>query len=206
MQRASDLLVAVSSGAEEHKARILDLAFSATEELRLLAQEHDCLWIFDVDRGHETLNQIEYKRRFEPLDPTLEEIFRLISQGMPRDPNENVECQSGHVSCEGSRANGVVYRSPVCLVSMFMDEVSHSKKGINAKISNIPSHSASCPCSCSFVVLYHILCISPHKQDKWTSTFSNIVSKAINLAGLTTGDMENANGSVQVVDSQLHLF
>ncbi|XP_042023344.1 homeobox-leucine zipper protein PROTODERMAL FACTOR 2-like isoform X2 [Salvia splendens] len=160
MQRARDLLVAVSSGAEEHKTWILDLAFSATEELRLLAQEHDSLWIFDVDHGYEILNQTEYKRRFEPLDPTLEEIFRLISQGKPRDLNENVEC---HVSCEGSRANGVVYRSPVCLVSMFMDE------------------------------------------DKWTSTFSNIVSKAINLAGLTPGDMENATGSVQVMYAEFHI-
>ncbi|KAL1537910.1 homeobox-leucine zipper protein PROTODERMAL FACTOR 2-like isoform X2 [Salvia divinorum] len=166
MQRASDLLVAVSSGAEEHKARILDLAFSATEELRLVAQEQDSLWIFDVDRGYETLNQIEYKRRFEPVDPTLEEIFRLISEGRPRDLpgfNENVECQSSHMSCEGSRANGMVYRSPVCLVSMFMD------------------------------------------VDKWTSTFSNIVSKAINLAGLTTGNMENANGSVQVMHAEFHI-
>ncbi|KAG6397829.1 hypothetical protein SASPL_139278 [Salvia splendens] len=73
-----------------------------------------------VDRGYETLNQTEYKRRFEPLHPTLEEIFRLISQGKPRDLNENVDC---HVSFEGSRANEVAYRSPVCLVSMFMDEV-----------------------------------------------------------------------------------
>ncbi|XP_047958030.1 homeobox-leucine zipper protein PROTODERMAL FACTOR 2-like [Salvia hispanica] len=162
MQRASDLLVAISSGAEEHKARILDLAFSATEELRLVAQEQDS-WIFDVDSGYETLNQTEYKRRFEPLDPALEEIFRLISQGKPRDLNENVECQPGHVSFDGSRANGVVYRSPVCLVSMFMDE------------------------------------------DKWTSTFSNIVSKAINLAALTTGDMENANGSVQVMYAEFHI-
>lgn len=166
LQRASDLLVAVSSSAEVHKARILDLAYAASEELRLLAQEQQSLWLLDVDNGYEVLNQAEYKQRFASLDPTLEEIIRVIKQGEPSDLpdlNENVECQSGHVS-EGSRANGVVFRNPISLVGMFMD------------------------------------------VDKWSETFSNLVSKAINLAVLPTGNKENPNGFMQVVIYTLDLF
>lgn len=130
-QRASDLLVAVSSSAEVHKARILDLALSASEELRLVALEQESLWLFDVDSGYEVLNQSEYKRRFASLDPTLEEIIRLITQEKPSDLpdlNENVEFEYGNgcilnVNSQGSRANGVVFTNPVCLVSMFMDVV-----------------------------------------------------------------------------------
>lgn len=125
MQRASDLLVAVSSSAEVHKGRILDLAYSASEELRLLAQEQQSLWLFNVDNGYEVLNQAEYKKIFSSLDPTLEEIIRVIKQGEPSDLtdlNENVECQSDH-GYEGSRAKGVVFRNPISVVDMLMDVV-----------------------------------------------------------------------------------
>ncbi|XP_057766487.1 homeobox-leucine zipper protein PROTODERMAL FACTOR 2-like isoform X2 [Salvia miltiorrhiza] len=161
MQRASDLLVAVSSSAEVHKERILDLAFSASEELRIVAQEQQSLWLFDIDNGCEVLNQAEYKRRFESFDPNLEEVIRLISGGKPYDLpdlNENIEsCTTQKMNSESSRANGVVFREPVWLVSMFMD------------------------------------------VDKWSAAFSNVVSKAINLAVLNTGNKEIANGCVQVV-------
>lgn len=187
MQRASDLLVAVSSSAEVHKARILDLAYAASEELRLLAQEQQSLWLFDVDNGYDVLNQAEYKQRFASLDPTLEEIIRVIKQGEPSDLpdlNENVECQSGHVS-EGSRANGVVFRNPISLVGMFMDVV---RSLINLVTRSIHT-----------TVLMYLSLILSNQQDKWSETFSNLVSKAINLAVLATGDKENPNGCMQVV-------
>ncbi|KAH6834788.1 hypothetical protein C2S53_000873 [Perilla frutescens var. hirtella] len=176
MQRASDLLVAVSSNAEVHRARILDLAFSASEELRLMAREQESLWLFDIDNGYEVLNQAEYKKRFVLLDPSLEEVIRVITEGEPSDLpdlNENVDYQSNNgcmplcvtenTNSEGSRANGVVFRSPISLVSMFMD------------------------------------------VDKWSATFSNIVSKAINLAVLTTGNNENKNGCLQVMFAEFHI-
>ncbi|XP_057766486.1 homeobox-leucine zipper protein PROTODERMAL FACTOR 2-like isoform X1 [Salvia miltiorrhiza] len=166
MQRASDLLVAVSSSAEVHKERILDLAFSASEELRIVAQEQQSLWLFDIDNGCEVLNQAEYKRRFESFDPNLEEVIRLISGGKPYDLpdlNENIEsCTTQKMNSESSRANGVVFREPVWLVSMFMD------------------------------------------VDKWSAAFSNVVSKAINLAVLNTGNKEIANGCVQVMYAEFH--
>lgn len=137
IQRASDLLVAVSACAEVHKTKIIDLAFSASEELRLMAQEQEPLWLFDVDMGSEVLNVAEYKRRFASLDPTLEVIIRVITEGEPSDLpnlNENVEyCQSDNgcmslntpenVNSEASRANGVVFKNPISLVNMFMDVV-----------------------------------------------------------------------------------
>ncbi|KAI3456966.1 hypothetical protein Pfo_013629 [Paulownia fortunei] len=134
-----------------------------------MAQEREPLWLFDVDKGSEVLNVAEYKQRFASLDPTLEVIIRVITEGEPSDLpnlNKNVEsrpdngCMSSYttenMASEASRAIGVFSRNPISLVNMFMD------------------------------------------VDKWSAMFSNIVSKAINLAVLSAGNQENPNGALQV--------
>ncbi|PIN12413.1 hypothetical protein CDL12_14977 [Handroanthus impetiginosus] len=155
---------------------MIDLAFTASEELRLMAQEREPLWIFDVDKGSEALNMAEYNRRFASLDPSLEQIIRFITKGDPSDlsilneknglPSENgfiSSCMTENTNSEASRAIGVVFRNPISLVNMFMD------------------------------------------VDKWSEIFSNIVSKAINLAVLSAGNKENPNGSMQVMMAEFHV-
>ncbi|KAL2476273.1 START domain-containing protein [Abeliophyllum distichum] len=88
IQRASDLLISVLVCAEKHKAKIMGQSFAASEELRQMAQEREPLWVFDVDRSFEILNFPEYNRRFSSLDPTLEEIIRMITMGGGRAENK----------------------------------------------------------------------------------------------------------------------
>ncbi|KAL0399260.1 UNVERIFIED_CONTAM: Homeobox-leucine zipper protein HDG2 [Sesamum radiatum] len=177
IQLASDLLVSVSACADVHKMKIIDLAVAASEELRLMAQEREPLWLFDIDKGSEVLNVSEYRRRFVSLDPTLEEIIRVITEGEPShlpNLNEKMECCSSENTCmsshrttnfdsEASRAIGVVFSNPVSLVNMFMD------------------------------------------VDKWSATFSNIVSNAKSLGVLSTGNQENPNGTLQVMVAEFHV-
>ncbi|KAL0353612.1 UNVERIFIED_CONTAM: Homeobox-leucine zipper protein PROTODERMAL FACTOR 2 [Sesamum angustifolium] len=177
IQRASDLLVSVSACADVHKMKIIDLAVAASEEVRLMAQEREPLWLFDIDKGSEVLNVSEYRRRFVSLDPTLEEIIRVITEGEPSDIpnlNEKMECCSSENACmssyrtinadsEASRAIGVVFSNPVSLVNMLMD------------------------------------------VDKWSATFSNIVSNAKILGVLSTGNQENANGTLQVMVAEFQV-
>ncbi|KAL0306404.1 UNVERIFIED_CONTAM: Homeobox-leucine zipper protein HDG2 [Sesamum radiatum] len=141
IQRASDLLVSVSACADVHKMKIIDLAVAASEEVRLMAQEREPLWLFDIDKGSEVLNVSEYRRRFVSLDPTLEEIIRVITEGEPSDIpnlNEKMECCSS-------------------------------------------------------------------ENDKWSATFSNIVSNAKILGVLSTGNQENANGTLQVMVAEFQV-
>ncbi|KAG8386154.1 hypothetical protein BUALT_Bualt03G0119600 [Buddleja alternifolia] len=175
IERASDLLVSVSACADVHKAKITDLAFTSSEELRLMAQEREPLWVFDIDKSLEALNEAEYKKRFASLDPTLEEIIRVIKEGEPSDIsnlNEKVKFQSGNgfissyencMDCEASRAIGVVFTNPISLVNMFMD------------------------------------------VDKWSVIFSNIVSTARNLGVLSPANSENPNGAMQVMVAEFHV-
>ncbi|KAK4398493.1 Homeobox-leucine zipper protein PROTODERMAL FACTOR 2 [Sesamum angolense] len=177
IQRASDLLVSVSACADVHKMKIIDLAVAASEEVRLMAQEREPLWLFDIDKGSEVLNVSEYRRRFVSLDPTLEEIIRVITEGEPSDIpnlNEKMECCSSENACmssyrtinadsEASRAIGVVFSNPLSLVNMLMD------------------------------------------VDKWSGTFSNIVSNAKILGVLSSGNQENANGTLQVMVAEFQV-
>ncbi|CAA3030029.1 homeobox-leucine zipper PROTODERMAL FACTOR 2-like [Olea europaea subsp. europaea] len=131
IQRASDLLMSVSVCAETHKEKIIRKSLAASEELKQMAQEREPLWVFDLDRSFEVLNFTEYNRRFSSLDPTLEEIIRVITIGGGPEElpnfNENVEIiqtESGSTQpceSEASRAIGVVSSNPVSLVNMFMD-------------------------------------------------------------------------------------
>ncbi|KAL2476260.1 Homeobox-leucine zipper protein PROTODERMAL FACTOR 2 [Abeliophyllum distichum] len=143
IQRASDLLMSVLVCAETHKAKITGQSFAASEELRQMAQEREPLWVFDVDKSFEVLNFPEYNRRFSSLDPTLEEIIRVITMGGgPAElPNFN-ESGCTHVQpceSEASRAIGVVSSNPISLVNMFMDVIEWSRifSNIVSKAQNL---------------------------------------------------------------------
>lgn len=138
MPRASDLLLSVSMCAEVYKGKIVDLALAASEELRQMAQEQEPLWLFDTNKQTEILNEAEYKRRFVHLDPTLEEIIKVITRGGPIDiPNLNGNVENAQMSMlemensampseiEASRAIGIVLVDPINLVNMLMDVVSY---------------------------------------------------------------------------------
>ncbi|KAL2496155.1 homeobox-leucine zipper protein PROTODERMAL FACTOR 2-like [Forsythia ovata] len=120
--------MSVSVCAETHKAKIMGQSFAASEELRQMVQEREPLWVFDVDRSFEVLNFLEYNRRFSSLDPTLEEMIRVITMGGgPAElPNFN-ESGCRHVQpceSEASREIGIVSSNPISLVNMLMDVVS----------------------------------------------------------------------------------
>ncbi|XP_025883585.2 homeobox-leucine zipper protein PROTODERMAL FACTOR 2-like [Solanum lycopersicum] len=129
MPKASDLLLSVSVCAETYKTKIIDLALASSEELRQMAQQQEPLWLFDTNKQTEVLNEVEYKRRFAHLDPTLEEIIKLIANGGgPIDMtnfNGNVDIEMGNSSIpsviEASRAIGIVLVDPINLVHMLMD-------------------------------------------------------------------------------------
>lgn len=132
MPRASDLLLSVSVCAETYKTKIVDLALASSEELRQIAQQQEPLWLFDTNKQTEVLNEVEYKRRFAHLDPTLEEIIKFIANGGPIDMpnfNGNVDIEMGNSSIpsviEASRAIGIVLVDPINLVHMLMDVVSY---------------------------------------------------------------------------------
>lgn len=129
--RASDLLISVSVRADVNKHKITNLVISAMEEIRQLVIEQEALWVFDMEAGTCSLNVGEYKRRFSPLDPTLDEIVRMIKTqeqilGIP-NLNEEVEILpevgSACLEREASRDIAVVCMNPVNLVQMFMDVV-----------------------------------------------------------------------------------
>ncbi|KAI8552765.1 hypothetical protein RHMOL_Rhmol06G0292900 [Rhododendron molle] len=126
--RASDLLVSVSVRADVNKHKITNLVISAMEEIRQLVIEQEALWVFDMEAGTCSLNVGEYKRRFSPLDPTLDEIVRMIKTQEPilGIPNLNEveilpEVGSACLDREASRDIGVVCMNPFSLVQMFMD-------------------------------------------------------------------------------------
>lgn len=117
IRRASDLLVSVSAHADVNKARIVDLAFAASQELRVMAQEREPLWLFDIDRGTEVLTD-------KP------------------DNGCTASCTTENKESEASRAIGVVLRNPISLVNMFMDVV-RPPFTWSASFSNIISKATS---------------------------------------------------------------
>ncbi|XP_058220003.1 homeobox-leucine zipper protein PROTODERMAL FACTOR 2-like [Rhododendron vialii] len=133
--RASDLLISVSVRADVNKHKITNLVISAMEEIRQLVIEQEALWVFDMEAGTCSLNVGEYKRRFSPLDPTLDEIVRMIKTQEPilGIPNLNAEVEilpevgSACLEREASRDIAVVCMNPVNLVQMFMDVVQWSR-------------------------------------------------------------------------------
>ncbi|XP_059664172.1 homeobox-leucine zipper protein PROTODERMAL FACTOR 2-like [Cornus florida] len=125
--RASDLLMSVSVCAEVNKPRINDLAAAAVEELTQMAIAREPLWLQDIDTGSWVLNDVEYKKRFGPLDATLQEIIRMVKTEEPiqlpnlSPSNSSMGFKSKPLQTEASRESARVFMNPVNLAKMFMD-------------------------------------------------------------------------------------
>ncbi|CAL5405651.1 unnamed protein product [Camellia sinensis] len=142
LTRASDLLMAVSVRADVNKQKILNLAMAAVDELKQLAIYQEAFWVLDKDAGTYVLNEVEYKKRFSPLDPTLEEILRMLkTEGPIQLANLNDTANvlpAGHglvaLQTEASHDIGLVNMNPPNLVYMFMD-VEHWAKLFSTVVS-----------------------------------------------------------------------
>lgn len=147
----------VMVNAESYKARIYDLAVAAAGELTQKACTAKPLWIFEEDRETETLNVPEYKRRFESLDSTLEEVIRLLSVGEPNELSSELSRNAkllgkygkepdlmhlinGHQTAfktEASRETEIVPMNPINIVDVLIDVVGscfHPNKSQNSYV------------------------------------------------------------------------
>ncbi|KAA8523713.1 hypothetical protein F0562_010136 [Nyssa sinensis] len=178
--RASDLLMCVTVCADVNKPKITQLAVSAVKELSQMAVEQDPLWLLGPDGESSILNDIEYKKRFGPLDATLEEIIKMLkTEGPIQLPNLNdtdkvltEAAQYEDLSlllgpkpfqAEASRATELVFMNPIELVNVFMD------------------------------------------VDQWSILFANIVSNATVLGVLSTGEQKSPNGALNVMKVEFHV-
>lgn len=128
--RATDLLMQVMVNAESYKTRIYDLAVAAAEELTQKACTLAPLWIFDEEKETRILNVPEYKRRFESLDSTLEEVIRLLSVREPTELSSElsknaklINGQQPAFKTEASRETEIVPMNPINIVDVFIDVV-----------------------------------------------------------------------------------
>lgn len=135
---ASDLLMAVTLGAEVSKTKISELASEAMKELMTLALVREPLWQVDMASNTEVLNEIEYMRQFGDINATLMEIVRMVevreSQSLPssdmnnsefsvRSQHEPRELGSKPVSSEASREVIFVKMNPASIIKLLMDMV-----------------------------------------------------------------------------------
>lgn len=143
INRASDLLMAVSLGPEENKTKISKLANSAMEELVRKALKGEPLWQRQavLDSEIEILNEAEYIREFRAFDASLEEIMRMIEVGDPQsfatlDANcdfsgechqkpslSSREAEPDALQTEASREIGFVNVNATTIVEWLMDLV-----------------------------------------------------------------------------------
>ncbi|RAL45346.1 hypothetical protein DM860_013742 [Cuscuta australis] len=120
------LLLSVSINADTYKERIMNLALSASEEVRQMGQEQEPLWLFDTNKASEVLNEPEYTQRFVSLDATLDEIIKLVSTGGEMRHyipgiNGAANVTPRVLKNQASRSIGIVLGSPVSLLDMLMD-------------------------------------------------------------------------------------
>lgn len=141
INRASDLLMAVSVSAEANKTKITKAAVSAMEELIRKAFEGAPLWQHQGDDNEtEILNEAEYIREFRAFDATLKEIMRMVEVGEPQcmanldgnngstsgtqqNPDFQRETQPDVLQTEASRETVFVHMNPTSLVECLMDLV-----------------------------------------------------------------------------------
>ncbi|EEF39565.1 Homeobox protein FWA, putative [Ricinus communis] len=176
INRASDLLMAVSLGAEENKIKINELANSAMEELLRKAFEGKPLWRRQIDSGIEFLNEAEYIREFRAFDATLREIMRMIEV-------EDPQCLSNlDIITTGSRHKHLRGFEQYVLQT----EASREMGFIHANATSI------------------VECLMDLKQ--WSSAFSKVVSRATLLGFLSVGSMVgNYDETLQVIRAEFHV-
>lgn len=137
MNRASDLLMAVSIGAGLNKNKIIEQAVEAMEELFKLAIMGEPLWQHNGNGGMETLNGFQYLREFGSFDATMEQIMRMVEVGEPQcflssDCNCNFDqdvpssfskLNFEPLNIETSRETAFVEMNPMNIVQLLMDTV-----------------------------------------------------------------------------------
>ncbi|KAG8502719.1 hypothetical protein CXB51_000487 [Gossypium anomalum] len=135
MNRASDLLMAVSIGANLNKNKIIEQAVEAMEELLKLAIMGEPLWQHNGNGGMETLNGFQYLREFGSFDATMEQIMRMVEVGEPQCfLSSNCNCNFDQdvpssfsklnfepLNIETSRETAIVEMNPMNIVQLLMD-------------------------------------------------------------------------------------
>jgi homeobox-leucine zipper protein len=167
---AGDLLRSVSTGQlDADKPMIVELAVAAMDELVRMAQLDAPLWGMGTEGGQ--LNE--------------EESTRMFPGGIgPR--------QYG-LQSEASRDSAVVIMTRDSLVEILMDAVSDEQHHYPCKlIDSILKNLIDSACC---VLCASILCV----QNRFTSVFSSIVSRASTHEVLSTGVAGSYNGALQVV-------
>ncbi|XVF03952.1 hypothetical protein REPUB_Repub05bG0038000 [Reevesia pubescens] len=179
MHRASDLLMAVSIGADPSKNKIIDQAIEAMEELIKMASMGEPLWLGSGNSEIETLNGLQYLREFGSFDATMEEIIRMVEMGEPQcfpSSDCNNEFPFGNqdnatsplkfefepLHIEASREIGFVNMNPINIVELLMD------------------------------------------LNQWSTIFSNIVSRTSQLGVILDSVDGSYNGMLQVMTAEFH--
>ncbi|GLU23581.1 hypothetical protein SLE2022_395740 [Rubroshorea leprosula] len=127
--RASDLLIAVSVGAEPTRKKVMEQAVAAMNDLtRLALAEGEPLWQRRGDM--EVLNGLQYLRDFTSIDSMLlDEVMRFVKFS-EQNGSASFELPSSstgpafefnplHIEC--SRAIGFVDMAPVTIIELLMD-------------------------------------------------------------------------------------
>lgn len=144
IQRASDLLMAVSVSAEVNKMKITEVAVSAMEELAKKALAGAPLWQLQEDGKTEVLSDLEYMREFGHIDATLMDIMKMVEVGEPQrlpisldtSTNSGSSFESEYrpilpqellgpepLHTEASRKTGLIRVNPLSIVELLMDLV-----------------------------------------------------------------------------------
>ncbi|KAG8502713.1 hypothetical protein CXB51_000489 [Gossypium anomalum] len=137
MNRASDLLMVVSIGADLNKNKIIEQTIEAMEELLKLAIIGEPLWQHNGNGGMETLNGFQYLREFGSFDATMEQIMRMVEVGEPQcflssDCNCNFDqdvlssfskLNFEPLNIETSRETAIVEMNPMNIIQFLMDTV-----------------------------------------------------------------------------------
>ncbi|OIV98701.1 hypothetical protein TanjilG_24872 [Lupinus angustifolius] len=131
IQRASDIVVGVSTHVDPTKAKIIDLAYSAMDELIVLGLVGEPLWQPKKHDRHQTLNSIEYLRQFGMIDESLRGIIKLVEVGEPQslpslesyllEPSMSNATQNVALQVEASRDVEYIKMSPMKLIELLMD-------------------------------------------------------------------------------------
>ncbi|KAG8502728.1 hypothetical protein CXB51_000615 [Gossypium anomalum] len=138
MNRASDLLMAVSIGADLNKNKIIEQAVEAMEELLKLAIMGEPLWQHNGNGGMETLNGFQYLREFGSFDATMEQIMRMVEvEGEPQRflssdcncnfdqdvPSSFSKLNFEPLNIKTSRETAIVEMNPMNIVQLRVDTV-----------------------------------------------------------------------------------
>ncbi|KAG8502718.1 hypothetical protein CXB51_000491 [Gossypium anomalum] len=176
MNRASDLLMAVSIGADLNKNKIIEQAVEAMEELLKLAIMGEPLWQHNGNSEMETLNGFQYLREFGSFDATMEQIMRMVEVGEPQcflssDCNRNFDqdvpssfskLNFEPLNIETSRETAIVEMNPTNIVQLLMD------------------------------------------TKQWATTFYSIVSRTTLLGVILENVDGSYNGVLQVMSAEFH--